>query len=166
MKLNTIGAFLFLLFLPTLSIFSCKSDEEIIKIKTQKIITAIRDSNFNVFEEMLSKDDIKKSNEIDLFYFNVVHDYMNRYFKKNENIPFSQPIIKTLNIPIAEEVSFYANDVSVPLFTGFDSSNGLKRAVLILTFGNTVRFSKHTYFRSFLLDEDLDVPYRIKYKKY
>jgi hypothetical protein len=128
---------------------SCKSDKDQIAASTKYIITAIRDSDLISFKKIMGKD-FDENGEVNTFYFNVAHNYLNKYFKKGQKIDFIQ----------GERDKDYFVEVSIPIFQGYDSSNGLKKAVLVLTFRPAAPYAPYSKLVEFQIKEDLDVYYR------
>ncbi|MGN6569316.1 MAG: hypothetical protein ACTHJ0_15255 [Flavipsychrobacter sp.] len=129
---------------------SCTSDRTRIEYHALKIINAIRDSDLTAFEDYMGVANYKKNEENHIFYFNEAHTYIKKYTSGDG---FN-------SLEISPEDAFHITKILMPLFEGFDSSNGLKRAVLILSFGPATPYSRYSKFFDINIDEDLDVEYR------
>lgn len=135
--------------------YSCKTDKEMIAKKTEDIITAIRDSNINSVISYLHKGNPNVDEEGSIFYINMAHEYIKKYVPRGKKVSYV----------ILGRDEIYRVLVSCPLFEGFDSSNGVKKAALELYFRPPTPNSRYSELVSIYMKQDLNFEYRWKKSK-
>lgn len=144
---------LIILLINGLLLSSCKSDKERILSNSKEIVRAIRDSDYSVITDMLPKEDISGTKKNTFIYFNRAHEYLIRYAVN----------IDTLKYILKPGDMYAVTDVTIPIFQGFDSGNGLQKADIKLSFRPETPYSSHSSLMAINIDEKLDVYYRSKY---
>lgn len=146
----------YILVIPTITLLglSCKegNDNAIFTKTSKELLSNIADSNYSNFEKMI--------------YKNGDREYLQYYFSVCFNIIHSQKInIDTLPIIISEDTQIDGTKkVTIPLFSGFDSTSGMKKSIIELYYGPS-ELVPNNQITHFFIDDNYDVSYRTKLLK-
>ena len=103
----------------------------------------------------MQRDKYERNKEMISFDFESAHEYIKKYV----------PATTRLNYVIHERDGIYGVLVTAPIFEGFDSSNGLKKAELQLYFRPRTPYSHYSELQTFVIRQDLNVEYRLEHMK-
>ncbi len=126
---------------------NCMSVKKHVEKNTYEIIEAIRQNDLEQFKSKMASGRFEEHKESNIIYFNLANKYVNKYLKQDRpsfTADYSTPLVK----------------VSVPIFNGFDSTNGLKEARIEMIFIPEGRLSSNCELSVFSVYEKVDVPYR------
>jgi len=127
-----------------------KNDKSMIRKNTESIIRAISDSDLVAVKEYMDSG-VFETNKVNsnLYYFKLAHLYLNKYQGKRNKWHFV----------IDDPDYIFGVRVTALLYEGFDSSNGLKKAELVLYFRPSAP-DKPCNLQTIYVNKDIDPFYR------